>query len=180
MIEREIECPELFSGEPARVGGVVSSADGPADRSHVVEDAHRVSARVASRIRIDAEDLSDRAALQQGVRYLEAGLFQDFPGAGFLGRLAPLRESARQRPLSPERRASAADEEDPPATVADPGVDGQPRRLRKASPLQGRSPSGSTPGSTPGPKNSRISCAGRRDASSRGVSSYQSRGIRLT
>ena len=172
MIEREIECPELFSGEPARVGGVVSSADGPADRSHVVEDAHRVSARVASRIRIDAEDLSDPR--------LEAGLFHDFPGAGFLGRLAPLRESARQRPLSPERRASAADEEDPPATVADPGVDGQPRRLRKASPLQGRSPSGSTPGSTPGPKNSRISCAGRRDASSRGVSSYQSRGIRLT
>src|SRR6266536_417451 len=164
VVECEREPQELLWGEPTRVGGVVASADGSTDRRRIVENADGRAARVAPRIGINAEDGTDPRP--------DAGLLFDLARAGSFRRLARLAESPGERPLSLERRPAAADEEQSSAAILDPGIDGQPGCLREASSGQGRLPSAS--------KKSRISCAGRREASSAGVSSYQSRGIRLT
>jgi len=87
VVEREIEPPELLSGEPTRVRGVVASADGPTDRRRIVEDADGRAARVALRIGINAEDGTDPRP--------DAGLLLDFARAGGFRRLARLAEPAR-------------------------------------------------------------------------------------
>jgi hypothetical protein len=87
MVERELESPELLSGEPTRVRGVVASADSPTDRGRIVENADGRTARIALRIRINAEDGTDPRQ--------DAGLLFDFAGAAGFRRLARLAEPAR-------------------------------------------------------------------------------------
>jgi hypothetical protein len=87
VVERELESPELLSGEPTRVRGVVPPADGPTDRRRIVENADGMAARIALRIRIDAEDGTDPRR--------DAGLLFDFTCAAGFGRLARLAEPAR-------------------------------------------------------------------------------------
>jgi len=87
VVERELESPELFAGEPARVRGVVASADGSTDRRRIVENADGMAARIALRIRINAEDGTDPRR--------DAGLLFDLARAAGFGRLSRLAESAR-------------------------------------------------------------------------------------
>jgi len=87
VVERELESPELLSGEPTRVRGVVAPAGGPTDRRRIVENADGMAARIALRIRIDAEDGTDPRR--------DAGLLFDFTCAAGFGRLARLAEPAR-------------------------------------------------------------------------------------
>jgi hypothetical protein len=87
VVECELESPELLSGEPTRVRGVVASADGPTDRRRFVENADGRAARIALRIGINAEDGTDPRA--------DAGLLFDFARAAGFRRLAELAEPAR-------------------------------------------------------------------------------------
>ena len=79
-------------------------------------------------------------------------------------------EEVTWSPGSGNAGAPPSNEEDPPAPIPGPGVDGETGTPRHASAGHGR-PELS--------KNSRMSSAGRREASSAGLSEYQSRGSRL-
>jgi hypothetical protein len=162
VVERQRKARQLAPPEPARVGGVVAAPRFPSNRDRVVEDGDRVAARIALRVGIDTANTADP--------HLDAGLLADLASTGLLRRLSRLAEAARERPSSLERRAPPSNEEKPPAPIPGPGVDREPGTLRGASAGHGR-PELS--------KNSRMSSAGRREASSAGLSEYQSRGSRL-
>jgi hypothetical protein len=115
VVEREIELRELRGPKPTRLGGVVSSARRPADRSRVVEDAHRMSAGIAIGIGVDTQDLPDP--------HLDPGLFARLARARLFRRFSPFAEAAGKCPAALERRTPAAYEQDPPAWIFDPRID---------------------------------------------------------
>src|SRR4029453_1304922 len=161
VVEGEAELAKLWRFEPARVGRVVAAGDPSGLRATGIEHRDGVAARVSIRPRVDAEKVADLHG--------EPGFLLRLARAARFGGLFVLAETAGQRPASLERWPPAPDQKDPSLAVADPRVDRQTRYGRAL-------------GRALHPyreKNSRISSAGRFVASSRGDSSYQSRGRRL-
>lgn len=107
MIEGEVDAEKLGAGEPSRLRGVVATAERPADGLRLVENAHRMSARIAFRIRIHAEKLADP--------HLDAGFLEGLTRARLLRRLSPLAEPTRKRPAAPEGLAATPHEDNPSA-----------------------------------------------------------------
>jgi hypothetical protein len=118
VVEGEVESRELSRRKPTRLGGVISSARRAADRSRVVQNAHRMPARIAFRIGVNAENRSDP--------HLDSGFLARLARARLLGRFTPLAEPSGKRPAPLEGRAPAADEKDASGGVLDPRIDGDP------------------------------------------------------
>jgi hypothetical protein len=130
VVEREVERRELAARKPAGLRGIVAPARFPADGDRIVENRDRVPPRIPPRVGVDASNAPDA--------YLDARFLAHLPAARLLGRLSHLAEASRQGPASPERRPTAADEEDPATPIAGPGVDRELRCFRSAATGHGR------------------------------------------
>jgi hypothetical protein len=122
VVEGEPDPRELSRREPPGLRRVVAPLYPASDPAGFVENRDVVTARIAVRSGIDAEELSDTNA--------KPSLLEGLTRATRFGRLLPLAEASRQSPASLEGGTSALDEEEPPLGVDHEGIDGQTRVLQ--------------------------------------------------
>ena len=124
MVKGENEPLDLSRREPAGLRRIVAASRVAPNRAGLVEHRNCVTARIALRVRVDAEELSDPD--------FDSRLLGDLASAATLGRFARVAEAARQRPTAPEGRFSASNEKEAAPAVSHPRVHGETGSLRSA------------------------------------------------